>query len=231
MPGLVVVDAPSPAAYAQHAHGARRALASLALGMAVACSTPPRMDLRHNQNLYQPTGYVATVATDRSAFVTPVVDEREAPQDRDQYPITYLSDRDWERPVPLMVHEILRDELRTSGVFKEVLEQPSADALMVKPILRAFDGGLQEQLYGRRSLANLALHLDVYGPEIDGQRKLLLSQPFFERPISPPGFKPPSPRALMGVALHATMSKLIGTVDASNVSRSAVVTDADLRKQ
>jgi hypothetical protein len=196
-----------------------------------ACSTPPRMDLRHNPSLYQPTGYAAAVAADRAAFVAPVVDERVPPQDAGQLPITYLSDRDWERPAPMMLHEILRDELRASGVFKEVLDTPRPDALMIKPVLRAFDGGVQEELYGRRSLAHVGLQIDVFGPEFGGERKLLLSQPFFERPVSPPGFKPPSPRALLGFALHATMSKLVGTVDASNVSRSAVVTDADLRKQ
>ncbi len=209
--------------------GARAAsLAGVAL--LAACSTPPRMDLRHNPSLYQPTGYVTSVAADRSAFVAPVVDERKPPEDKSQLPITYLSDRDWERPAPMMVHEIMRDELRTSGVFKEVLDRAQPDAIMLKPTLRAFDGGLQEELYGRSSLASLALHVDIYGPEIDGQRKLLLSQPFFERPVSPPGFKPPSPRALLGFALHAVMSKLVGTVDASNVSRSGVVSDADLRK-
>jgi hypothetical protein len=33
----------------------------------------------------------------------------------------------------------------------------------------------------------------------------------------------------MGAALHSTMAKVVGTIDASNVGRSAVVTDADLR--
>jgi len=209
----------------------RLACLSLLPAALAACNTPPRMDLRHNENLYRPTGYVAAAPADRAAFVAPVVDERTPPPDSREFPTTYLADRDWERPVPVMVHEILCDELRASGVFGEVLDAPRPDALVVKPILRAFEGGLQEQLYGRRSLTHLALHVQVLGPEVDGQRKVLFERPFVEQALSSPDFRPPSPRALLGAALHATMVKLIGAVDASNIGRSAIVTDADLRKQ
>lgn len=203
-------------------------VAALALG---ACSTPPRMDLRHNPNFYVPTGYKVSSPPDRSVFVAPVADEREAPKDEGQLPIMYLGDRDWERPMPVMVHDILCDELRESGAFVEVLNTARPDALLIKPTLRAFEGGVEEQLYGRRSLASLALNIEVLGPEIDGKRKVLLSQPYYERPVGTPGFKPASPRMLMGAALHSTMSKVVGTIDASNLARSGVVTDADLRKQ
>jgi len=189
------------------------------------------MDLRLNDTLYRPTGYATSSPGDRSVFVAPVVDERKPPRDEGQYPTMFLTDRDWERPLPVMVHDILRDELRSSHVFGEVLDAPTPEALLLKPTLRSFEGGMQEQLYGRRTLASLALQVEVYGPSIEGQRKLLLTQPLFERPVSNPGFKPASPRVLMGAALNATMSRLIGAIDASNVGRSAVVTDADLRKQ
>ena len=199
--------------------------------MLVACSTPPRMDLRHNESLYRPTGYVTKLSADRAAFIAPVVDERQVPEDKSTYPIAYLGDGDWERPVPIMVDEILRDELTAANVFREILAEPRPDALLVRPILRAFEGGLQEQLYGRRSMAHLALVIEIHGPEEAGERKLYLSQPFFERPSTPAGFKPPSPRQLMGMALHATMSKVVSTVDASNVARSGIFREADARKQ
>ncbi|MEZ5965205.1 MAG: hypothetical protein R3F56_15335 [Planctomycetota bacterium] len=189
------------------------------------------MDLRRNPEFYQPTGYSASAPGDRDVFVAPVVDERKPPQDEGQLPTLFLSDRDWERPVPVMVHEILRDELRDSGVFRQVLDAASPEALLVKPVLRSFEGGVQEQLYGRRSLAAVGLQVEVYGPLQDNERKLLLTQPLFERPVSSPGFKPASPRVLLGAALQATMTRLVGAIDASNVGRSAVVTDADLRKQ
>lgn len=199
--------------------------------MFAACSSPPRMDLRHNESLYRPTGYVSKLSADRAAFIAPIADERQLPEDKQAYPVAYLGDGDWERPVPVMVDEILREELRTAQVFAEILPAPRPDALLVRPILRAFEGGLQEQLYGRRSMAHLALVIEIYGPEETGERKLFLSQPFFERPISTTGFKPPSPRLLMGSALHATMSKLVSTIDASNVARSAIFREADLRKK
>lgn len=205
--------------------------AAACVALLTACSTPPRMDLRHNPAFYEPTGYTVSSPGDRSVFVAPVADERTPPKDEGQLPTMFLGDRDWERPLSVMVHEILCDELREAKVFEEVLAEPRPDALLVKPTLRAFDGGVQEQLYGRRSLASLALHIEVLGPEVDGQRKLLLSQPYYERPVSMPGFKPTSPRLLMGAALHSAMSKIVGTIDASNVARSAIVTEADLRKK
>lgn len=208
------------------------AVASLPLLFALgACNAPPRNDLRLNPSYYQPTGYTVASPADRDAFVAAVVDERTPPQDEGQLPTMFLSDEDWERPAPVMVHDILRDELRDSGVFRQVLDVASPDALLVKPILRSFDGGVQEQLYGRRTLAALGLQVEVYGPLVDGQRKLLLTQPLFERPVSSPGFKPASPRVLLGAALRKTMARLVNAIDASNVGRSALVTDADLRKQ
>jgi hypothetical protein len=200
-----------------------------ALIVLAACAAPPVMDFSSNPQLYKGTGYRAKLPVDRRAYVANVVDEREQPRPAGNYPVTYLADADWARPLPHMVHDVLVEELRESGLFTELLDAPAPDALLVKPILRAFDGGIEEQPYGRRSLASFGLVLEVWGPEEQGRREVLFTRPFYDRQGSNSTFKPPSPRVLMGHALQATMSKVVANIDQSNVSRSTVPREASLK--
>lgn len=188
-----------------------------------ACASQPRMDLRANVQLYQPTGYRAKAPATMAVWVAPMVDERQVPDDSAKYPTGYLIDGDWERPMPEMVHDILVDELRSTGVFKEVVDAPAPDVLIVRPTLRSCDGGLQEQPYGRRSLSRVALNIEVQGPERDGARPVWLDEPFADQQLSNTGFRPPSPRALLGLSLHLVMARMLATIDASGVGRGEPV--------
>lgn len=183
-------------------------------GVVVAgCETPPKLDLQLNENLYRPTGYKARQSTGLSVYVAPIVDARQPPKAAPGDAIGYLGDDDWDRAPGVMVQSVLVDELRTSGLFVAVLEEPTAGAIELIPTLKTFEGGLHEQPFGRRSLARVEIALAARSPEVEGTRSVLLEETFGAQQISNVDFRPPSPRVLLGTGLRSALGKGMAALD------------------
>ena len=186
---------------------------TLAGVLVAGCETPPRLDLQLNENLYRPTGYKAKHSTGLSVYVAPIVDARQPPPVAAGDAIGYLGDDDWDRAPGVMVQSVLVDELRASGLFVEVLDEPTPDAIELVPTLKTFEGGLHEQPFGRRSLARIEITLAARSPEVAGARSVLLDETFGAQQISNVDFRPPSPRVLLGTGLRSALGKGIAALD------------------
>jgi hypothetical protein len=153
--------------------------------------------------------------TAQSVYLAPLVDERQPPRPSPNDAIGYLRDDDWDRDPSAMVQSILTDELRASGLFAAVLDQPAPDAIELVPTLKTFEGGLHEQPFGRRSLARVEIVLQARGPEVDGVRSEILNESFGAQQISNVDFRPPSPRVLLGTGLRSALTKGIAALEAA----------------
>ncbi len=184
------------------------------------------MDLSANEALYRDTGYRATLAADRGAFLTPVVDQRDEVEPLEATvgaPVQLLPDGGWERGVPAMVDAILRRELADSGVVAGMRERAAPDALVVQCALRRFGAGVQEVVDGRRSLGFVEVELTVHAPAgPNGRRAVLLREPFAEEVHSGVAMRPPSPRVLAGAALRQCIARMLAAIDQGNVARAHV---------
>ena len=205
------------------------------LGLAFAgCQTSNGLDLGKNTELYSSPGYRSKLPGDRAVFVAPLRDERNAnpPSEEGPYPIRYMSDRVWERPLAEMVNEILIEELNQSKVFREILSRPTSESLVLMPSLVQMRGGQQEMVEGARSLVVIAIRVQIHGPANEnGDRALLLDQTYSDRQGSPVSFRPPTIVSLTGVSLRYTMANLVSGLDQSNVARSGVPLEAIGKKR
>jgi len=192
----------------------RRILPALLLLLPACNSTDYTADLATNEALYVDVPYTTKVAGDRGVCVTPMADGRVAsnlPNNDRRFPITYTTDDFWERPVTAMVGDVMTRQFADSELFTEVCEQPEPNALVVKP---------------RRSFAEVAVRLQVFGPSgIGGKRELLLDQTYANKQSTPTELNPASPYKLIGRALQQTMSRALNGIDGSNVARSTVPID------
>ena len=188
----------------------------------------PGIDLRHNSDLYKSVRYSARMAADRVAFVTPLVDERTGNPitgESNAYPVDYVPDNVWPRPLIAMIEDILIDELTDSGVFRELCGEPPAldGQLIVQPVLMTARCGQEERPFGRRSFGEFGLKLVVYGPKpVDGARPVWIQEEFGEVTSTDVGAAPPSAPKLLGQAIHGAMYRLVSRLDQSNVARSGV---------
>ncbi len=200
------------------------------LSVLPACNTTDYTpDLATNEALYVDVPYTTKVAGDRAACVTPMADGRVAtnqPNNDRGFPITYTTDDFWERPVTAMVSDVLTRQFADSELFTEVCEQPEPNALVIKPTLVSFLGGSTEAVSGRRSFAEVAIRLQVFGPSGNGgKRELLLDQTYANKQSTPTELNPASPYKLIGRALQQTVSRALNGLDGSNVARSTVPTE------
>lgn len=207
----------------------RRFLPALLLLLPACNSTDYTADLATNEALYVDVPYTTKVPGDRGVCVTPMADGRVAtslPNNDRGFPITYTTDEFWERPVTAMVSDVLTRQFAESDLFTDVCEQPENNALVVKPTLVSFLGGSTEAVSGRRSFAEVAIRLQVYGPAGNGgKRELLLDQTYANKQSTPTELNPASPYKLIGRALQQTMSRALNGLDGSNVARSTVPTE------
>ncbi len=195
------------------------------------------IDLRRNGELYRSPNYRARVAVDRAAFLAPLVDERQGIPGPGQvggpYPVSYMSDGEWPRPLLEMLEDIIIDELRDSGVFASLVRDPgvAADTLVVRPFLMTARTAWEERPFGRRAFAEIGMRIVVYGPQpAGGERPVLLEREFGEVVTSEVTVRPPSKPQMFGKALRAAMGKLLGMLDQSNVARSGVPLDTGTRE-
>jgi hypothetical protein len=190
-----------------------------------ACQSPANsLDLRRNADLYRSPGYRARLPVDRSAFLTPLVDARSgrAVEARGPYPISAMPDGYWARPLPEMIEQIVRDELNDSGVVVGLQRQapPKNGALVITVHLLEAVCGQEERPSGRRSMADVALRVQVFGP---APGTTLLFDRQFRQPLATDvGNRPARPPQLFGIALRQVVGAMLAALDQSNVARSGV---------
>ncbi|MEO6594941.1 MAG: hypothetical protein ABIP94_09340 [Planctomycetota bacterium] len=204
-----------------------RSLLILLVALGAACSTVNQTaDLAENDLLYVAVPFLSKAPGDRVLFVAPIADVRDQlvlPTNERGFPISYGGDDFWDRPIGAMVHDVLVRQLKSSGLFTAVVDEPLAEALVLKPILVAFTTGQTEAISGSRSFAEVNLRLEVLGPaDGDGQRAALFTQDCKNRQMSELELNPVSPFRLVGRALQMSMSKALTSLDGSNVGRRGV---------
>ncbi len=198
--------------------------------LAAACgSLNYTADLARNDLFYVDVPFATKSPGDRPVHVLPVADARDAsvmPAHERGFPITYAGDDFWERPVPVMVGDVLLRQLHDSRLFPAVCDGVQAEALLVKPTLVAFTTASIEGISGSRSFAEVGLKLQVFGPANgNGKRSVLLERVYANRQATQQELHPTSPYRLVGRALQQAISKALLELDGSNIARSTVPDD------
>jgi hypothetical protein len=201
--------------------GGIRIFASAALAVVgfMSCESTDRIDLAHNAYIYRSPEYKAPRRAAETVFIQPLKDLRVAP-DRASgsgYRAVY-SDDDWDRPVPVMVEELLVDEIDRAGIYGGISigdqGHPRAGDIVIEPSLLAMYR-MSERPVGpsgvemRRTVASTALRLRVSGPvDASGSRPVLLDEVFHQQFETEPSLARPE----KGVILSGrTMSKIMAT--------------------
>ena len=201
--------------------------------LAACSSVDYTADLAVNELLYTDVAFVTAAPGDVAAFVAPVQDARDAdalPGHEGSFPIRYGNDEFWERPVTVMLGEILQRELAHSQLFAAVGPSATPEAVVVRPSVVAFHVGAQEGLAGAMSFAEVALRIEVLGPAgADGERPVWHDQTYGNGQRTEHSVNPVSPNRLIGRALQLTMSGALAGLDGSNVARSDVPVAAPAR--
>jgi hypothetical protein len=186
------------------------------------------MDLGRNENLYRLSGYAARAAAERDVFVAPVVDARGVRvQDASgSTSIDYFPDGRWTRPPAVMVDDVLRREISSSGVFREAAAQATPETCILRAQLTQFDVGSEMHVTGWRSFAAVALEVTVLGPADEaGERPTLFEESFHDAHRSEIDWRPPTAASLMGASLRNVMLRVMSALDQSNLARPAVPAD------
>lgn len=199
---------------------------AVALFALAGCKTTPKMDLAENEALYRPTGYRSQVPVDREVFVTPCADERAPIEEASSKPTVFADDGRWARPPASMLDDLIRRELESGALFKEVATQPKPATLILMPSIVNWRGGITEEVTGRASFAQVGLRLVVRGPaDASGERKTLFDEQFAHVQASETAMIPRSPLQLFGMATRSALAKALAALDQSNVARSMVPLD------
>ncbi len=141
-----------------------------------ACQSGADHDLALNTDAYQGSGYQAAHKQDRTVFIRQLQDRRKDMESyaEGQYPVVYTKDRYWDRPVPVMLDAVLRNEVQDSGIFASIVEKEEDADWIIEPVLLQFYGGVEQRVDGRKYRAGTELHVIVLGePDSQGQRKVL----------------------------------------------------------
>ena len=195
--------------------------------LAGACATDSRrVDFALNEQLYTDVPFLTKAPGDRAVFVAPLVDARTPqglPKQERGFPITYGDDQVWERPVAVMLGDVLQRQLQKSGLFTQVATTASPQSLVLAPTLVTFLTGAAESVAGSRSFAEVGLRVQVFGPaDAAGKRSVLFEDVFSNRQMTEVTLNPVSPYRLIGRALQVSLGKALTGLDGSNVSRSNV---------
>ncbi|MCB9868665.1 MAG: hypothetical protein H6837_02355 [Planctomycetes bacterium] len=183
--------------------------------LGVGCASPSRLDLARNTLIYRTAGYVAPRQCPAPVFVQPLRDAREkVPTFRDaSFDRTVYADNIWERPVPVMVEELLVDEIERSRIFarRSTAGAPVDQEFVVEPSLLALHRYREAAATGlevgrRRTVAYTAIRLVVKGPvDGKGQRHVLLDRLFHNEARTPLSLA----RAEHGIALTGQTLQVI----------------------
>lgn len=190
------------------------------------CGTPDVHDLARNERLFPRSKFVVKLPVDRAAFVAPLVDARKswvADANAGGYPVTAMPEGIWARPLPEMLDEVLREELASSGVVREVLPRAEASALIVKPSIVTGAAAVQELPQGRRTIAEGSMRIVVLGPDDGtGKRATLLDETYGNRQASDVEMRPAPALGLLARAFRVTVSQILAGLDQANVARAGV---------
>lgn len=203
------------------------------MALAAGCSTLEKTpDLAVNPRLYTDVAYESAAPGDVEVFVAPTVDQRDGaalPTHDHGYPIRYGGDDFWQRPVAVMVGEVLHRQLQQSRIFGALVDRAGPDCAVLKPSLVTFTVGAQEGMAGSMTFAEVGLRVVVLGPAgADGARPLWHDQVYANRQRTELQVNPASPYLLVGPALQVAMAGALSGLDGSNVARSDVPVDAPL---
>ncbi|MGC6488122.1 MAG: hypothetical protein ACON4Z_10780 [Planctomycetota bacterium] len=202
------------------------ALALTIAALAGCSSVDYSADLATNELLYADVAFVTTAPGDVEVFLAPVQDLRDPsalPLHDGGYPIRYGSDEFWERPVAVMLSEVLQRQLAQSELFAAVVARAQPQTVVVKPSVVTFHVGAQEGMAGAMSFAEVGLRVEVLGPVgPDGARPVWHDQTYGNLQRTEHEVNPVSPYRLIGRALQVTMSGALAGLDGSNVARSDV---------
>lgn len=208
----------------------RTLLFPLVAALFAACETANyTADLAENDVFYTDVPYTTKSPGDRSVHVLPVADRRDGtklPAHERGFPITYAGDDFWERPVTVMIADVLARQLRDSRLFPTQVDTVEPGAVLVKPTLLAFTTAAIEGMAGSRSFAEVGLQLQIYGPvNTSGKRPLWHDRVYSNRQATQLELHPISPYRLVGRALQIAVGKALVDLDGSNVARTAVPTE------
>ncbi|MBK8978126.1 MAG: hypothetical protein IPM29_19650 [Planctomycetes bacterium] len=214
----------------------RGSLLGIVVSSLAGCLSPStRLDLVETDDLYAPTGYEARLPADRGAFVAPLVDRRDqAPADArtGPYPITWMPEGYWDRPVDVMIDDLLRRELEDSKVVARLDAEPPPEPgdLLIRPTLTRARVGTEDLVNGQRRIAEVSIHLLVLGPVgPGGERGTLLDEDVVETTGTGIAFSPPRLPVVLGGAVRGCLARLLKRIDESNVARSGVPLDLESR--
>jgi hypothetical protein len=194
-----------------------------------ACSSTTKIDLATNNYIYTSPGYEAPRSTEAGVFVQRVRDERTPPDFSKRDSIkTKFSDKVWGRSIPVMIEDVLMDEIDRSRIYNGIssgsLGVPSSRDFVIEPTLHAFYRYREAMLGGdhlgkRRSGAYGALRIRVMSPiGADGNREVLLDKVYQDLVLtSLRRGRPQEGVVLAGRAMQNIMRQAMSDIYESNI--------------
>ena len=193
------------------------------------CRSTTSLDLAHNSYIYASPGYKAPRRTESPVFVQRILDQRKPPHFSDRASLKQqFPDNVWERPIPVMLEDVLLDEIDRSEIYNGISSGsagvPGRRDIVVEPTLHALYRYREAMLGGehfgkRRSGAYVALRLRVMSPlDAHGKREILLDKVFQDLVLTDLGRgRPEQGVVLAGMALQNIMRQVMPALYQSNI--------------
>lgn len=193
-----------------------------------ACAAPEVNDLAENERLYKSPGFRAPQSAGLAIFINPLQDKRKLPDfSKSDNIYAPMPEGHWQRPVTVMVEEVLRREIEGSGIYTGISAgeggQPRpGDCVLDAELLEFYRVHETQVAAGQtgytRMGAAVTLKLTVHGPVgADGKRPVRLSKVFKGAPSSRFGLNVfDQGISLSGAALQQVMREAMPVVYASN---------------
>jgi hypothetical protein len=188
----------------------------------------PEIDLARNPYIYQRSEYEAPRRTNAPVYVTRLKDRRELP-DLDKGPNyrQIFSDEIWARSIPVMVEEILIEEIDHSKIYNGISSgnggTPKSTDIILEPTLlymyRMREVMTEAGMTGRRrTVAVSSLQIRIRGPvDVSGGRPTLMDEVFYQHVATQPRLgRPEEGIALTGRTLEQIMKRALAKIYESN---------------
>src|SRR5690606_24584973 len=162
---------------------------------------------------------------DVAVWLAPVGDDREArpaAAAAGPYPVMWMSERWWPRPLPEMVRDVLKREFEESGLAARFADGPGPEAVVVRSTLLRARAGQEERPFGRRSLAEVVLRVEVLDPRAGDSAVTVFDEAFEGRFASDVTTRPPVLPVAFARALRQAIAAALERLDAADVTRRAV---------
>ncbi len=204
----------------------------LALGGCMLAEEEPVIDLARNPYIYRSPNYVAPRRAPAAVYVTRLKDERTLPDvNTGQSYRQIFSDDVWDRSLPVMVEEVLIDEIDRSKIYNGISTgtagTPAPGDVILEPTLLEMYR-MREVMVGngltgrRRTVAVSTMRIRIQGPvNRIGRRPIVMDETFQEVVATQPSLaKPEEGLALTGMSLQNIMKRALQKVYESNAVRS-----------